>query len=361
MKCSYGWFKRWSQRFQIQLRYSYDDEIIEWILSRYDENLSVSAQDLQNYGLSLIKKEDPSFKASSGWALRFSKRHKEFLTSDGTFDGKMPPHLESRIGTFRSVLAQLQQEKQFPAYQVGAMDELCLHWGQVAERRHGGVLRHHGMDTAGCCVILAATADGNLLPPFLVIKDKETVADEVDLKPESNDEEIKGKKCEIVNKESLLSYGMTSGVLVEGDGAQVTEDVMSTWLENVWFRHVPTTNFLLADSYHVHTAQSTQKILLEKDSCLAIIPNACSAKVQPLHQGIKEKFKNAMEEKYLSAMGGHERRGQGQEPRCQGGVPTQDQVLSWVDQVFHELRQNKKEIAESFRKTEIFCRISEKI
>ena len=82
----------------------------------------------------------------------------------------MPPHLENRIGTFRSVLAQLQREKQFPAYQVGAMDELCVHWGQVAERRHGGVLRHHGMETASCCVILAATADGNLLPPFLVIK-----------------------------------------------------------------------------------------------------------------------------------------------------------------------------------------------
>ena len=35
MKCSYGWFKRWSQRFQIQLRYSYDDEILEWIMSRW--------------------------------------------------------------------------------------------------------------------------------------------------------------------------------------------------------------------------------------------------------------------------------------------------------------------------------------
>ena len=141
MKCGYGWFKRWSQRFQIQLRYSYDDEIIEWILSRYDENLAVSAQDLQNYGLSLIKKEDPSFKASSGWALRqvhhhdlcdiqwlrllfrFSKRHKEFLTSDGTFESKMPPHLENRIGTFRSVLAQLQREKQFPAFQVSRGQE----------------------------------------------------------------------------------------------------------------------------------------------------------------------------------------------------------------------------------------------
>ena len=50
------------------------------------------------------------------------------------------------------------------------MDELCLHWGQVGERRQSGVLRHHGMDTASATVILAATADGNLLPPFLVIK-----------------------------------------------------------------------------------------------------------------------------------------------------------------------------------------------
>ena len=50
------------------------------------------------------------------------------------------------------------------------MDELCLHWAQVGERRQSGVLRHHGMETASATVILAATADGNLLPPFLVIK-----------------------------------------------------------------------------------------------------------------------------------------------------------------------------------------------
>ena len=68
---------------------------------------------------------------------RFSKRHREFLTSDGTFEQKMPPHLETRINTFRSVLAQLHREKQFPAFQVGAMDELSLHWGQAVERRNG--------------------------------------------------------------------------------------------------------------------------------------------------------------------------------------------------------------------------------
>ena len=42
--------------------------------ARFDENLPVSAQDLQNYGLSLIQKEDPNFKASSGWALRYANK-----------------------------------------------------------------------------------------------------------------------------------------------------------------------------------------------------------------------------------------------------------------------------------------------
>ena len=268
MKCSYGWFKRWSQRFQIQLRYSYDDEIIEWILSRYDENLSVNAQDLQTYGLSLIKKEDPSFKASSGWALRFSKRHREFLTSDGTFDGKMPPHLETRINTFRSVLAQLHREKHFPAFQVGAMDELSLHWSQVMERRNGGVLRHHGMETSTCSVILAATADGNLLPPFLVMKVRERESEgcspDCDTNPTSNTAtNIKEEKEEEEEEEKLLRCGMTCGLAVSGEGAVVGEKEMARWLEEVWFRHVPQSNFLLADSYHVHTAQHTQKLLLE--------------------------------------------------------------------------------------------------
>ena len=54
------------------------------------------------------------------------------------------------------------------------MDELCLHWPHVntslGQSQGRGVLRHHGMDTASATVILAATADGNLLPPFVVIK-----------------------------------------------------------------------------------------------------------------------------------------------------------------------------------------------
>jgi len=389
MKCSYGWFKRWSQRFQIQLRYSYDDEIIEWILSRFDGNLSVNAQDLQTYGLSLIKKEDPCFKASSGWALRFCKRHKEFLSSDGTFTCKLPPHLESRVATFRSVLLQLHREKQFPAFQVGAMDELCFHFSQATDKKTSCVLRHPGMESSNCTVILAATADGNLLPPFVVFKpDSESNLESED-SPHSKpsiqsvvkQEQVLDQNCnenspntmtnnntgpinpleveshrrqQDANSLALLSYGMTSGLVGGGVGASVGETELGVWLEHVWFKHVPQSNFLLADSFPVHTAQKTQKLLLERDSCLAIIPNACSAKLQPLHQGLKEKFKIGMEEKYLNTVGGQTSK---LEVRSH---PSNEQILVWVDQVFHDLRQNKREIAESFRKTEIYCRASDK-
>jgi len=387
MKCSYGWFKRWSQRFQIQLRYSYDDEIIEWILSRFDGNLSVNAQDLQTYGLSLIKKEDPCFKASSGWALRFCKRHKEFLSSDGTFPSKLPPHLESRIATFRSVLLQLHREKQFPAFQVGAMDELCFHFQQASDKKSSScVLRHPGMESSNCTVILAATADGNLLPPFVVFKSdsephlenespcspsQSVVKEEEILDKNSNEkssttlsknnnnpinplEAESQRHPQESNNLSLLGYGMTAGVVGKGEGASVGELELGVWLEHVWFKHVPQSNFLLADSFPVHTAQKTQKLLLERDSCLAIIPNACSAKLQPLHQGLKEKFKVGIEDKYLNSVGGQASKVEGRTS------PTKEQVLVWVDEVFHELRQNKREIAESFRKTEIYCRASDK-
>ena len=51
-------------------RYSYDDELVEWILSRFDANRPVSLSDLQARGLQLVRRDDPNFKASSGWAMR---------------------------------------------------------------------------------------------------------------------------------------------------------------------------------------------------------------------------------------------------------------------------------------------------
>ncbi len=47
--------------------------------------------------------------------------------------------------TSRRVLNHLQKEREFPASRVGTVDELCLHFASVAERRPGNcLLRHSG-------------------------------------------------------------------------------------------------------------------------------------------------------------------------------------------------------------------------
>ena len=90
----------------------------------------------------------------------------------------------------------------------------------------------------------------------------EILQQDCDTKPGTEVKEEQEEEEEV----RLLRCGMTCGLAVPGEGAVVGEEEMARWLEAVWFRHVPQANFLLADSYHVHTAQQTQTRLLEVNS-----------------------------------------------------------------------------------------------
>ena len=85
----------------------------------------------------------------------------------------------------------------------------------------------------------------------------------------------------IANNESNDEVGASS----------LQERMMNQWQNLVWFSHVPKSSLLLADSFHTHTNSFIQKSMVNRGACLAIIPSACSQKLQPLHRGIKLKFK----------------------------------------------------------------------
>merc|ERR1719510_625175 len=77
---------------------------------------------------------------------------------------------------------------------------------------------------------------------------------------------------------------------------------MSQWLNSIWFSHVPSSSVLIADSFHTHTNPISQKFMVSRGACLAIIPSACSQKLQPLHRGMKLKFKEFVECMYLKSV-----------------------------------------------------------
>ncbi len=102
----------------------------------------------------------------------------DYLSPDYSIGSKLPDHLEERANRFRAVLQQLIKEKSFGASEVGCMDELPLILSPgLRDKRIGAaappggiLLKHQGLKGAQAVVFLAATANGELLPPFLVLK-----------------------------------------------------------------------------------------------------------------------------------------------------------------------------------------------
>ena len=85
--------------------------------------------------------------------------------------------------------------------------------------------------------------------------EKETDAVKSDVAPE-----YLGSKEKMHDKECHCATPLVVGVSADG---QVGEEEMGHWLEEVWFKNVPSPNFLLADCFNVHTAPTVQKLLLQ--------------------------------------------------------------------------------------------------
>ncbi|KAL3224647.1 hypothetical protein MRX96_026443 [Rhipicephalus microplus] len=66
MKCSIGWYSRWSRRFGIQLRYEKDDEILEWVLAQLEQNRSVTHNEIQTRAIATLSQTRAGFKCSAG-------------------------------------------------------------------------------------------------------------------------------------------------------------------------------------------------------------------------------------------------------------------------------------------------------
>ena len=96
----------------------------------------------------------------------------------------------------------------------------------------------------------------------------------------------------LLNIPTCNTIVMVSNQLPE-DKEHVTlnERVMNQWLNLVWFSNVSNQSLLIVDNFQTHTNNTIQKTMVNRGGCLAIIPSACSQKLQPLHRGMKSKFK----------------------------------------------------------------------
>ena len=66
-----------------------DKRLLQWVMDRDKNGLTVSREAIQTQALALIREECPDFKASSGWVEKFLIRHKLCLPTKANMLGKL--------------------------------------------------------------------------------------------------------------------------------------------------------------------------------------------------------------------------------------------------------------------------------
>nr|CAD7434292.1 unnamed protein product [Timema monikensis] len=309
IKCSYGWYKKWSDRFQVVRRHEHDDKMLEWVLTQMEQGRTLNHGDLQAQAVLLNK--NSQFKASPGWALRFCKRHPELLRHRPTLETELPSELLHKVELFRFNVQKLIREKAIPLAAVGNMDELHLNFtislpGSGTNWKRHLVLRRPDMDNCHATVVLACLADGNMLPPMLILKGN------LDASPDFESFEV--------------------SVTYQKD-AQMDLTTMETWLERIWF------NLLIADCYEPHGVTNITDIFRARGCHCAVIPGGCTSRLQPLDITIKKEFQDVIEKQWNSfnsiSNGSWDTQNKLQ-------LPGQREIIDWVSTAYRHVQTNQQ-------------------
>ena len=138
------------------------------------------------------------------------------------------------------------------------------------------------MKTTGCeklrlTVMLAATADGRKLPPFLILKRKTVSKSDSFLK-------------------DVIVRAQQKGWM--------TEELMLEWLKPVWSRKpgafLNQPSMLVLDVFKGHLTDSVKNQLLNMKTELVVIPSGMTSVLQAMDVSINKPFKDRLRQQYLT-------------------------------------------------------------
>ncbi len=107
------------------LSYSEDieDQLLQWILEAWDQQLQIQRKAIQRKALALIQPQKPQFRASEGWLQKFLNRHSLSLWRTTSIQQKLPDDLERKLERFVQDIKALRESHKFPEHLIIKMDE----------------------------------------------------------------------------------------------------------------------------------------------------------------------------------------------------------------------------------------------
>lgn len=309
-----------------------EEQLVQYVRNLRQDGCAVSLDILQTEARRIARAqgiEAKDFKASSGWTTRFMRRHGLTLRRRTTLCQRLPSAYEDKVVDFHSFIIRLRRQKNFILSQIGNADQtpLCFDMPRNTTVEEKGarsvIIRTSGAEKQRCTVMLAVTADGRKLPPYVILKRK-----------------------------TLPKGNFPRGVHVRvQEKGWMTADLMVDWIKTVWGRRpggLLYPSMLVLDSFRGHLVERVREKFRELRTDIAVIPGGLTSVLQPLDVSLNKPFKDNVRRLYTNWMaeGNHQLTPGGKIKR-----PPVEMLCGWIANAWQEISDDV--VTKSFKKTGI--------
>lgn len=271
------------------------------------------------------------FQGSRGWALRFMRRHNLSVRRRTSICQKLPADYTEKVVQFHRFVLRKRQARLYELSQIGNADQtpVCFDMPRntsIAKKGSSTVtVRTTGNERLRCTVMLAVTADGNKLPPYVIFKRK------------------------TMPKGLQLPRGILVSVQSKG---WMDSEHMVKWVKSVWNRRpgalLKRSALLVMDSFRGHTTDEVKQLFQENNTEQIIIPGGLTSILQPLDVCLNKPFKDNLRSLYADwiASGNHQLTPTGKIKR-----PSIELLCTWIMTSWDSVKMES--VRNSFKKTGI--------
>ena len=293
-----------------------EEELLAWVTDKRKGGhaISTTALRLKARGLAGVHGAD-DFKASPCWAYRFMDRHGLSVRRRTHIAQRLPEDLEDKTIKFQRYVIKIRREHEYPLSRIGNADQTPLTFDipsntTVAQRGEKTVtMKTTGHEKDRFTVMLACTADGGKLPPFVVFKRK-----------------------------TLPKDKFPAGIFVRvHPKGWMDDDLVKDWLGVVWARVgglCRRRSLLVLDAFRCHKTEQTKTTLRRLNTDLAMIPGGMTSLLQPLDVAVNKPFKDRLRQKWstwiLEGVKSYTKMGRMRKV----DLPT---ICSWIVEVWDEI------------------------
>ncbi|MCU7881477.1 MAG: hypothetical protein KZQ60_13760 [Candidatus Thiodiazotropha sp. (ex Lucinoma aequizonata)] len=259
-----------------------EQHLLEWVTDRRHQGIAVSTMEARLQArLIAQKRHTTNFGGSVSWVYAFMRRNGLSVRRRTHIAQKLPEDNEEKLIQFQRYIIRARNDFNYELSQIGNADQTPLTFDLPyassinAKGAKTVTINTTGNEKNRFTVMLACTADGGKLPPYVIFKRK------------------------------TLPKNMTwpEGIVVRCQAKGWMDDALTRdWVKTVWGKRpggFTKRSLLVLDSFRCHKSDDIKEILRnDHRTRLAIIPGGMTSVLQPLDVSVNKPMKVLLQRRW---------------------------------------------------------------